>query len=895
MKVQSISANSVYQNNLRARKATPIRQNQEIKTPKPYAIISFGAGKRADSILFVGAECPPLCKEGGVGTVMNDYGTFSLNDDNGKPMINERIRMIPYYNGANQYDESGKNIIKTDIHKTADGKMWYTNANISDSGKTFDELFKDKKGDFFELEEVKSTTMSWGTEEATPIKLLKVKGQRIVKDGVETLKPLKDMYMIYTDATSKMPKPYADGSYSYSSVEIPLDSPMHWQGDPYAKFGKATAKLLPESGIESATLVLSDAQTAYIPEHISQEMNNGQQFYKGTKTLFIAHNLGDGYISKTSYKNMFVNLGATKEEIQALLNSKDYLEACKKGQVDEFFKNLIDADLHTSNGTSPIKLIIKGLKDNYISKMITVSEDYAESLAKNKRVSGELYEDLNKLFDEKKFIGILNVLNDESMTYNQPITMPGFAQPQTRKILNQNGEETTKTFEPFKAFDFGIKGIDEKTHKEASKIILEQYKDNPDGIIKHIKETKQYNKARLLERLTGEFPTDSLLLTGLENKKVTQLGSIDPKYINNPNTKLFSSWGRGDFQKALDTVYDAFDKFVKKTGNQDAVLVFGGELRKGDAETDKIRGIMKNLPEHLKGRVVFLDGFAPNKPLASASDATIFPSRFAPCELTDLESMKYFATPIVTGTQGLKQKNFDPRNEKEKAKMTGYKTATEFYSKIEDLEAKSPKLKEYLATKKEEIKKIRSSHPGFTEAKLEENWLEKALLDDAEVKQAIREYTDDIISDELADAMKARIEQTDDTSLKMWQNHMNLDTTWTGNNMLHPDGKASANKYIDSADKTVDNSKSYKKDISQNVEIWKKQAKDAIGDINKTKIKNKWLWIASAAIIGIGATYAYITKLNKVTNNDTDKVVFKNNVALSNNSSKAKQRLNATV
>ena len=40
--------------------------------------------------------------------------------------------------------------------------------------------------------------------------------------------------------------------------------------------------------------------------------------------------------------------------------------------------------------------------------------------------------------------------------------------------------------------------------------------------------------------------------------------------------------------------------------------------------------------------------------------------------------MKYYCTPIVVNTQGLKQKNFDPRNKEEHDKATSYKTKHEY-------------------------------------------------------------------------------------------------------------------------------------------------------------------------------------------------------------------------
>lgn len=75
-----------------------------------------------------------------------------------------------------------------------------------------------------------------------------------------------------------------------------------------------------------------------------------------------------------------------------------------------------------------------------------------------------------------------------------------------------------------------------------------------------------------------------------------------------------------------------------------------------------------------------MNGFAPGKVLSGVADAAIFPSRFAPCELTDLENKKYLSRVIVTRTQGLDDKNFDPEIDIKKQEfMDGYKTKNGFF------------------------------------------------------------------------------------------------------------------------------------------------------------------------------------------------------------------------
>lgn len=922
MKVQSISASQVYRNNLKTTQTTPINPNQEIKAPKPYGVISFGAGKNEDSIIFLGAECPPFCQKGGVGTVMRDYGSFQANGKN----IKERIRVIPYYNGANKYDVKGKSIVSTGIHQTADGKMWFTNNNITDSGKTFQNVFDDPetKG-LFRVEEVKSSSMAWGLEDATPIKLLKVVEER--KPGGK-FEPVKDVYMIYTDDTSMMKEPYADGSYS--SAPKSIDDAKLWKGDPYAKFDKAFVKLMPDIPGNSGVVVLSDPHTAFTAEYMAQEMKAGNDFYKGIKNSFVAHNLGEGYIQKTSYKNMAINLGLAKEEIKKIANSKEYRDAVLTGEeeVDKFFKNLLHESLHTkSGGTNPVKLIIKQVKDDYIASFFTVSEDYAESVAKNERISGELMKEFGDLYETDKFFGILNILGDKSKSYNRPMMSEGYGKKQTVEIVKADGSKVTKTFEPFKAFDFGIKEIIEDNAKEkpelnaddvTKKWLKQKYETDPTGFVKHIKEVKQYNRARLLERLSGEITDNSLILGGTKGKKMELLGKIDPKYAQNPDTKLFVSWGRGDFQKSLDTVYDAFVQFVKKTGDKNAVLVFGGKLEETEAEAEKIKNLMKAIPEELKGRVAYLNGWVPANEFASAADAALFPSRFAPCELTDLEAMKYFASPIVTNTQGLKQKNFDPRKPEEKNKMTSFKTDSEYYMSADDLKTKSKKFAELYDKQEKAIKAKYDARPGFVWAqieadwlkstvgvnvsdkeKLKEAWLKEQVLDDPKIIPALRNCADEVIADELADAMKARLELSDADLGKMWFNHMTLDTSWIGNAALHNGknkGKSTGELYYNGITRKINTT-------PDPVKLDHKSFIDTLhdlvvggggtGGVDKPFYKNKWVLITAGAVAVAGAAYAFISK-GKSDEVD-EKPVFNSSVKPANKSAKVQQKLDKSV
>ncbi|UKI40438.1 MAG: hypothetical protein L6V95_09590 [Candidatus Melainabacteria bacterium] len=98
-------------------------------------------------------------------------------------------------------------------------------------------------------------------------------------------------------------------------------------------------------------------------------------------------------------------------------------------------------------------------------------------------------------------------------------------------------------------------------------------------------------------------------------------------------------------------------------------------------------------------------------------DIALFPSRFAPCELTDLESMKYGACPVVTNIQGLKQKNFDPELDaalfnnpefKDQIQQTSYRTVHNYNlatpEQLKEYDVTMNKAIEFLDAKCKELK-----------------------------------------------------------------------------------------------------------------------------------------------------------------------------------------------
>lgn len=773
---------------------------------KPYAIISFkGKNTNKEQVAFVGAECPPYCKTGGVGTVMNDYKAFS---DKGSIFI-------PYYNGSVTYDGTtgepkGKPVVNmaningelTPIYTAADLDK-QTPQEVVDQGK--------EGKDYFILETIKTGKMTFGTDSNVDIGLYKVKGE--------------NHYMVYTPQTAAMKKPYAGGIAYASDAANPTRG---WNGDAYAEFDKAFVELLPhlEDTFSPETVICSDAQCAYIPEYMAKKTLEGNEFYDGMKPSYVGHNVGKGYIGYVNGRQMFVNMGATPEEIKEVEKDPDYFNALQEDKLNDYFKGKMEKVYDASSKCfSPTLIPLKYAADGYLSHYDVVAEDYAQAIAENPKVSPALHNaGWGDLYNKKRVGGILNPLNDKSLNPYKTTdgALPeGYAKPLAitkdgklaigedvdgktvykvgkQEVANENIEKTFEPFIPFKK----------------------------NGSLAKMKEVKNHNKAIILERLTPENNKYPDLIHGFMNGRFAKIiGGIDPQYVekvkNGEDVKLFVSWGRADFQKGFDITIDAFKKFAKTEEGKNAVIVLGASMTgENNGEIEVINKSIKSALEDpdLKGRFVFIDGFAPAKALSSAGDGEMIMSRFEPCGLTDLEGMKYFCTPIVANTQGLAQKNFDPRVAGEETKALAYKTTHEYLLKDEtikeirdayssDDEKKQASVKKEFKDVSEEVftefgntykklfetEKARLAKRGVQSEKIGEIAERNALASSA-YKDAEHKLCNNILVDEAFEALKAFSTRDIKTQNKMYKNQANLTTDWDSKT-LHPDGKSTRELY----------------------------------------------------------------------------------------------------
>ncbi len=740
-------------------------------------------GRNKEQAIFYGAEVAPYSKKGGVGVVMKDYGML-LDAKN-------EVVVSPYY-GAKKDKDTGKVVPLKDK----------------------DNDFVLKVGnDYKKLDLVAEDTMQWGKVNDNKIMLFRL------RDEAE-----KVHYFVFDETVGEFEEPYkapaTKETFTYATGS--KSATKGWEGDAYAKNSKAFVELLPElikdkEGFNPATVVCSDSQTALTHEYLVQKSLTDKD-YDEIKSTHVGHNLGPGYCGETSMQNMFVNLGATPKQIEQV--EKDPM---LKILGDKYFEPFVKETLDETGTASATQVALhyankdRANGQGFIKAFSVVAEDYAESIAKNPQTAHNIHETAKNLYKDGIFNGILNPLQDPSVDATKALPNKRFMEDCT---------DTDGTVYP--KFDI--------------------YPEN--ATYEQMREIKNANKQKLLERFSAQ---DTTIITGNpartakinpEAKGIYDGPVIKPEIIDlvkqgkGDEVPVFVSWGRLDAQKGFDITIEAFEKFAKTPEGKNAVLIVGAGSD-SNPESVKVANKMKEIlaDPDLQGRIVHIDGWAPAYALASASDVAIFTSRFEPCGLTDIEAMKYYCTPLVTNTQGFKQKNFDPRNPDEAAKATSFKTQHEFHllkdqvQLIIDAYGTENPTPEALAKVKAEFpvfaskdadgkevyddslfKKFATEYNKFIngrkedlinqfgkdESKFPEGWNDwDELSKNYEFKFTgfARELKDGILAAETAQALSAFASTPQETKELMFENLKKLDTSWNGNGNLHPASESSAEMY----------------------------------------------------------------------------------------------------
>ena len=751
---------------------------------------------------------------GGVATVGND---FFFNHKN----FDRVVENIPLYNQNVEYkkdiDPKTKKVIGIkqdgvgvrtipaslpDGHplKAYEGAHYISNVEITKMSNV-PEILRQNAHKVFIVDEIHSASMEWGLENQIPISIYKARKDDRLKDFLrknawtEEQIAKTDITFTYVDTTASMVKPYADGSYATATGdELAKNISVNWQGKPYAKQAKATVELLPSlkeglDGFDPKYVVCHDSQAMPLIHFAAQKNATGGDFWQNKSYSAIGHNMNDGYMYNMGTKDAIVCL-AKPHEIRQILNSPEFVEAQVTERTEEFLKTLLPKEILDGRGqiNSTMFAIAYAEKD-FTSMLSTVSEGYYKAIIENELVSPALHEKLAGLSKKGKFRGIINALMDPLASGLTTKGLQTWYQKDC-KVQLKNGEEVI--LPQFKAFD------------EATKYDLES-----------IREVKRHNKISLLKRLDSSLEGSKLFngsewleagtgfsaaVTGGTGRKVKLYGGIDKKYIemleSHVDVPMFISWGRGDFQKGMDTGLEAFAKFVRNTGDQNSIYIFGGDMKELKEVVELTKTLSKD--ELFKGRILLLDGWTPGSSLAAAGDYAPLLSRFAPCELTDLEAMKKGCIPITPKVQGMDQKVFDPTDKFHADKMNGYKGSYEYYmTEAQALGAATDEEKAIFNDIKNTIKKsLEKDYKSKIGEEIPQDLLETQIKNHEDYKKALKSLRDAVISDDIAKCMERALgERNTDTAKQILKNHMDMDTTFDGNGWLSETGKSTGELY----------------------------------------------------------------------------------------------------
>lgn len=824
MKINAINADYAVRNVRNVKRAAAAPDVQGGNIPQGTSMISFRSGNPRHIAHMVSEEPLFGFNGGGVGTVVNDYNNLDSKD------VDKIIKFIPMYNQEVEYTKGidpktgevthpmpkqvkvrhiPKNLPDGHPFKGKEGMAFVTGQTI-DNSTDIVKFLSEKKDNVFLLEEVKSSKMNWGMEENVPIKMY-----RAVKD--ETLTKAMDKSAIkketqgklefiftFVDSTASMPKQYADGSYASANGDsLAKKFSSGWQGQPYPKESKATIELMPalkeKFGYDPKYIVCSDAQPMFAMHYAAEKNAAGDPYWVDKFFGGVGHNMNAGYDQPMGARQAIVNLGATKEQLNKLINSKEYIEAVKLGQEEEFLrKTVLKNFVRPKSGMNGYNVAIHYAKAGFVPMLTTVAEGYHDSIISNDLVS-TMYDDLIELDKLGRFKGLTNALMDPNVTpFADSILQPGYKKDVKLKLANGT-DVVVKKFQVFDPNKTDLKSIREI--KRQNKINLLERFDSKFIGAKYYEESKDAN-GKVIEKLSEKADSGRMhILAGKADRNLKVYGGINPEYLNKlkngKDVKLIVSWGRGDFQKSMDTVIDTFEKYAEK--DPDAILVFGGDMQYTPEIIEKFE-LAYSKPK-LSGRMLFTDGWTPGKDFAMAGDVALLPSRFAPCELTDLEAKKCFCTPIVPNVQGMAQKNFDPSNPAEALKMDAYKGKHEYFMTEETAlkAANEDAQKAFNKVKDKLVSDAKKKYKGQINEDIPEKLLKETVEANEKYQKALRKLRDSVISDELAACLERALitDRNNKNAETILANQIKADTTWFGNAWLSSTEKSSGQLYFD--------------------------------------------------------------------------------------------------
>ena len=843
MKLQAISAARIGVANTRNVKA---EKSEQIVAP--YVVNFRGNPKH---VIFYGAEFPDYDKKGGVANVMGYYDKF--------PDLEKAI-VQPYYRARKDYTKSGKYTGNITPHKFDNsckypnlrGKYFYSKIDFDKKNidtETTTNLEKNlERRNLIVLEEIASKDVVYGEQPVQTIRAFKAKkavpvydetGKNIIDYKIEELKEpvkndkgevvgerIKNHFFVLSKGTAEFKVPYDDGSYSSDRNQNPTMF-SKFKPKPYAENNRAfvelkdaicaATKTSDSKSFEPSTVVCSDSQTAYTIAFMRDEAVSGNKSYAPDNIApsYVIHNLRKGYTGECGGLEMALNLGLSKEDIEILKTDEDFIKAEEAGETSKYFAEYLSDVMDYSGAYNPTKIAFDLRKKDYVTGLNTVSHGYSQDLANNTEIPSALRGEWKELVESGRAVGIMNPFEDPGFhIFNGVPAMTGYTSKGVADIkakLTEMGDgfaHLVDEIEPFAIVD------KTKFVKDA-----EGKYTVSDEALENLETTKNINKMIFLNRLTSKFDPlitknkdlYNTIVAGRENWNVNLIGRIDEKLLtkeNINNVKVYATWGRLDSQKSLDIVMDAFDKFCQNHPEEkdNYVLVLGGEAP-GTAYSEKVLAQAEIMANKYPGHFSFMEAFAPNAILASAAEQILLPSREAPCELTDVETMQYLTLLTATRAQGMDDKNFDPADNPEKA--TSFKTAYAYFlsqDKIAAFEecgigaAWRKDIQIFKDKVQNEMSNRIASASVFAPKKNDNDiqlaeYINQHEEHKEEFDNLLEKYRSQILTLGVVASMERGLNVTAKMKKTMFQNQLNLKTGWETNQELTKTGKSSAEMY----------------------------------------------------------------------------------------------------
>ncbi len=901
--------------------SAPINRQKSAKNINPLNVISktntVSFQGRADHIIFYGAEFPDYNKKGGVANVMGYYEKL--------PGV-ETVIVQPYYIGQKDYNIRGEytgrvrpwQFSASCPYEGLRGQYFYVkfdtdkkNINTEISSSNLDKNIEGKN--IIILKKITDKTVKYGKQNEQTIALFKAMQAVPIKDSTgkivdyrieelpkhpETGKP-RNHFFVFTKGTAEFNEPYADGSYS-SDKEVNPEAFSKYKPHPYPENNRAFVEFKNDicnetitsdgSKFDAGTVVCSDSQTAYTISFMRDEAIKGTPGFSPEEitAAYGIHNARSGYTGECGGLDMALNLGLTEDEIITMKKDPEYIAAEENGTLDSYFEKYIPELRDALGSFNPTMIALKLREKGYMNGLFTVSAGYAYDIAYNTNMPTSFRKDWKVLYDNGEAVGIMNPFADPGFHIFKGVTgMDGYLEAgvnSAKEKLAQYGGEFAQLageLHPFAKVD------ETKFPKNGDKYtVTEEAYD-------HYLEIKNINKKEFLNRLTSKFDVlkdkdkdlYNTLIAGRPNWNVNLIGRIDENLLtpeNIGNLKVYVSWGRLDEQKSLDIVMNSFDMYCTSHPEEakNCILILGGEAP-GTDYSKKILAQAEKMANKHSGRLVFMEAFAPGKILASVAEMALLPSREAPCELTDLETMQFLTMLTVTNTQGMADKNFDPDIDKEKDIATSFKTASGYYLSKEDIaNFKEQGIGEQWAKEYGKfIDEVTTEKNNRKASAYESEWGKDEPIEyyiganpehQKKLNQLIDKYRSLILAAGVAACIGREAVITKAQKIKMAENELNLKTGWENNQQLTKSEQSSAEMYRSIFHTKAKDIKNYSESFLHKLREHLKTIQPPKNEIESVVKKKGFLgkygsvigWSAASAILVGSSVYAIMSNRN---------------------------------